>query len=213
MRAQLAARSTRLVLALSATVALTAGLTACDPDDRAAEGQSPAQSSGGAEAPGDSSPGDAKPSKDSGGSSKDEPAREPGDTCRTGDLEYSVTAKDGGVLIIKAKAQNHLMCQLDHTAPLVIFNSSERTKPYPAELMKLTPPDSIELSGTKAAYAALIPNTNRAEDVVDVDAAHIVIGEDESDPAFVKLPDTYTVSESAVTDWYPSPDAATPEAN
>jgi hypothetical protein len=243
MRSHLAAQSTRLVLAVTATVALAASLTACDSDDdTAAAGRSSAQPSssttGGTGAPAESSPGtpaattnstgststttgnsnSSGGSGGSGGSSEqsdadDQPARELGDSCRTGDLDFSVTAGDGDYLVVTAKAQNHMACRLSYEAPHVIFNSSERTTPYPAELMKLTPPDTIELSGTTAAYAVLIPNTTRAEDVVEVDAAEISLGEGDSDPASIELPDTYSVSESSITEWYPSPDAATPQAN
>lgn len=237
LRSRPAAQSVRLVLAVTATAALTAGLTACDPgDDTAAAGQNSAQSSpsntGGTGAPAESSPGTPAAttnstgststttgnSNSSGGSSEqsdadDQPARQSGDPCRTGDLDFSVTAGDGGYLVVTAKAQNHMDCRLSYEAPQVVFNSSERTTPYPAELMKLTPPDTIRLSGTTAAYAVLIPNTTRAEDVVEVDAAEISLGEGDSEPAFIDLPGTYSVSESSITEWYPSPDAATPQAN
>jgi hypothetical protein len=240
MRSHLAAQSTRLVLAVTATVALAASLTACDSDDdTAAAGRSSAQPSssttGGTGAPAESSPGtpaattnstgststttgNSNSSGGTGGSSEqsdadDQPARELGDSCRTGDLDFSVTAGDGDYLVVTAKAQNHMACRLSYEAPHVIFNSSERTTPYPAELMKLAPPDTIELSGTTAAYAVLIPNTTRAEDVVEVDAAEISLGEGDSDPASIELPGTYSVSEPSITEWYPSPDAATPQAN
>lgn len=240
MRSHRAIRSTRLALAVTATVALAAGLTACDSDDdTAAAGQSSAQppssTTGETKAPAEGTPGtpaattgatgsmgtttgNSNSSGDSGGSSEqsdtdDQPARQFGDPCRTGDLDFSVTAGDGDYLVVTAKAQNHMDCRLSHEAPQVIFSSSERTKPYPAIQMKLTPPDTIRLSGTTAAYAVLIPNTTRAEDVVEVDTAEISLGEGKSEPAFIELPGTYSLSESAITEWYPSPDAATPQAN
>jgi len=252
MRSHLAARSARLVLAVTATVALAAGLTACgSDDDTSAAGRNATQPSspttGGTGTPATTSPGTpaattnptdstrtttgnssnsnssgiSNSSNTSGGSGSssqgsdadEQPARAFGDPCRTGDLDFSVTAGDGGFLVVTARAQNHIECRLGHDAPLVVFNSSERTKAHPAELMKLTPPDTITLSGTTAAYAVLIPNTTRTEDVVDVDTAEIALGDGEYDPVFIELPGSYTVSESSITEWYPTPEAATPDAN
>ncbi|MGC9378408.1 hypothetical protein [Streptomyces sp. MH13] len=243
MRSHLAARPTRLVLAVTATVALAGSLTACDSDDdTAAAGQSSAQPSspttGGSGAPTKSSSGSPAAttgstgstgtaagnsggsggsggSNSSGGSGADDrPAWERGDICTTSDVDFSFTAGEGDYVVVTAKAQDGIACWLDHSAPLVVFNDSESAKPYPSELMKLTPPDAIELSGTTAAYATLIPNTTRAEDAMEADAADIAVAEGDSDGfSVVELPGTYSVSESAITDWYPSPDAATPQAN
>jgi len=129
-------------------------------------------------------------------------------------LDFLVTPTgSGGYLLVTATAQPGITCHLDGGAPLVLFSSAEKTKPYPAELMGAAAPDSIEVSGSTSAYAVLIPNTTRAESAVEFEQADVTVAEADSHTAHVTLPGTYSVDEAAITNWYTTPESATPDAN
>lgn len=242
MRSHRAPRSARLVLAVAATVAIAAGLTACGSDDETtAAGRSSTQAlsstTGGSGAPAARSQensattmggstnstgkttGSADNSGGSGGSSQgsgaaDQPDSGVGQSCGTNDLDFLVSPTDSsGYLLVTATAQPGITCHLDGGAPLVLFSSAEKTKPYPVELMGTPAPDSIKVSGSTHAYAVIIPNTTRADSAVEFETADITVREDDSHTAHVTLPGTYSVDEAAVTIWYSSPEAATPDAN
>jgi len=137
-----------------------------------------------------------------------------GQSCGTNDLDFVVTpAEGGGYLLVTATAQPGITCHLDGGAPLVLFSSAEKTKPYPVELMGAVAPDSIKVSGSTSAYAVLIPNTTRSESAAEFEQADVTIGEEDSHTAHVTLPGTYSVEEAAVTNWYTTPESATPDAN
>ncbi|UGQ09050.1 hypothetical protein LO772_18950 [Yinghuangia sp. ASG 101] len=239
MRSHRATRSARIVLAVTATVALAAGLTACGSDDdtAAADGSSAqglSSTTGGSGVPAanaqedsattmsgsTNSTGETTGSSDnSGGSSQgssasDQPESGVGQSCGTNDLDFLVTPTDsGGYLLVTATAQPGITCSVDGGAPLVLFSSAEKTKPYPSELMGTPAPDSIKISGSTHAYAVIIPNTTRADSAPEFEQADITVSEDDSHTAHVTLPGTYSVDEAAVTSWYATPEAATPDAN
>ncbi|WP_329213113.1 hypothetical protein OG352_00505 [Streptomyces sp. NBC_01485] len=205
MRSHLGTRSARLVLAATATVVLTAGLTACDPNDAAAEGSTkPSASTTGGSDGSSQEPIDSDKAK----------TDSHGQSCGTNDLDYTVTktALDG-ILLITAKAQSGITCYLDGRTPVVLFSSAEKTMAYPPELMKTAAEDSIKLSGSTAAYVALIPNTTRAETSLEFDQMDLTLHSEDSHTAHLKLPGSYTVDKAAVTNWYTSAEAATPDAN
>lgn len=245
MRPHRASRSARIALAVAATVALGAGLTACnsDDDDAAAAGGNSTQPSSAAGSPGASAAttggttastnstntttssgstgssgaatgGSGGSSQGQGSGTADEPQSGVGQSCGTNDLDFLVSPSDsGGYLLVTATAQPGITCHLDAGAPLVLFSSAEKTKPYPAELMQTAAPDSVKLSGSTHAYAVLIPNTTRADSAVEFEQADITVSATDPHTAHVTLPGTFTVDEAAVTSWYTTADAATPDAN
>ncbi|UGQ11908.1 DUF4232 domain-containing protein [Yinghuangia sp. ASG 101] len=252
MRSHRTNRSARVALAVTATVALAAGLTACnsDDDDTAAAGassaQSPAAGNGGSGAPVEGSPaasaantggttsstgtttggsgssggsGTSGGSGGSGGSSQGSGGAGNSDSgvgqsCGTNDLDFLVTPSDsGGYLLVTATAQPGITCYLDGGAPLVLFSSAEKTKPYPSELMASPAPDSVKVTGSTHAYAVLIPNTTRADSAVEFAQADITVAAADPHTAHVTLPGTFGVDEAAVTSWYTTAKAATPNAN
>ncbi|MFF5568285.1 DUF4232 domain-containing protein [Streptomyces sp. NPDC012623] len=208
MRSRLAARSTRVILAVAATTALAAGLTACDDDDLAAGGSTNPSTS----ATGGSGSSDGSSDKGTGtGTGKEEGV---GQTCGTNDLDFAITKSDAaGYLLVTAKAQSGITCQLAGSAPLVLFSSAEKTTPYPADLMKTPADEFIELSGSTVAYATLIPNTTRAEGGPAFKQVDLTVDAKDSHTAALDLPGSYEVDEAAVTSWYTTAAAATPDAN
>ncbi|RDG36823.1 DUF4232 domain-containing protein [Streptomyces corynorhini] len=212
MRSYLAARSTRVVLAVTATAALATGLTACDDDDLAAGGSStPAASTTGGSGSSGGSGGSSDKGGTDGGSTKEDGVEQ---SCGTNDLDFTVAKSDvTGYLLVSAKAKSGISCQLAGSAPLVLFSSAEKTTAYPAELMKKPADDFLKLSGSTTAYATLIPNTTRAEGTPEFKQVDITVDAKDSHTAALDLPGSYAVDDAAVTSWYSSAADSTPDAN
>ncbi|MEV7424711.1 MULTISPECIES: DUF4232 domain-containing protein [unclassified Streptomyces] len=211
MRSLLANRSTRVILAVTATAALATGLTACDDDDLAAGDSTnpPASTTGGS-----GSSGSSGGSSDKGTDADNAKEEGVGQTCGTNDLDFTIAKSEvTGYLLVTAKAQSGITCELAGSAPLVLFSSAEKTTAYPAELMKTPADDFIKLSGSTTAYATLIPNTTRAEGTPEFKQVDITVDAKDSHTAALDLPGSYAVDDAAVTSWYSSAAASTPDAN
>ncbi|MEW1718376.1 DUF4232 domain-containing protein [Streptomyces sp. NPDC093109] len=210
MRSRLATRSTRVILAVATTVALGAGLTACDDEDLAAGG------SGGAAA--SSTGGSGGGSADKGGANGDNAAdkgtdKGVGQSCGANDLDLKITDADGGHYLITAKAKSGITCQLSDTVAVVSYGSGEKSSAYPTDLMAKPGPGSITLSGSSEAFATLVTNSERAEGAPEFKQVKFAVSDEDATPVSVDLPKSADFSDPVVTQWYTTASDAAVMAN
>ncbi|MEV6163467.1 DUF4232 domain-containing protein [Streptomyces sp. NPDC052052] len=218
MRPRLAARSTRLFLAVAAVTALAATSTACSPDDIEDTSSSSAPSAAGdgssspssgdslsAGASGSSGSGSSE-SSDSGGA--DDKAAASGDgeksgygqSCGTNDLDFTVTSETqaGGYYLVTAKAKSGITCYLDVNTPSVSFGSGADGVASP---VGQGGEDPIKLTGSAVAYTGISPKTTNSDAGKEFENVIIATSDDDPDPAELQLPDTATVDKPIVTNW------------
>ncbi|MFD7312504.1 hypothetical protein [Streptomyces sp. NPDC059883] len=228
MRSRLAARSARLALAAAAVTALAAATTACNPGDGADTGSSAAPSavasagSGGSDdASGDStsagdsnSGGSSTGGSDSGGSgdkagSGDGGKSGYGQSCGANDLDFTVTSESqaGGYYLVTAKAKSGITCYLDINTPSVSFGSDADGVASP---VGQGGEDPIKLTGSAAAYTGISPKTTSDDSGVEFENVIIGVGEEDPNPAELKLPEPATVDKPIVTGWATNPANSVP---
>ncbi|MFB4423412.1 DUF4232 domain-containing protein [Streptomyces sp. QL37] len=213
MRSRLAARSTRLVLAVAAVTALAATSTACSQDDveDASSSSAPSAGSGGSGSPSSgnslsASASGSGGSAESGGSDDKTTASGDGEksgygqSCGTNDLEFAVTSESqaGGYYLVTAKAKSGITCYLDVNTPSVSFGSGADGVASPVGQGGADP---IKLTGSAVAYTGISPKTTNSDGGKEFENVIIAVTNDDPDPAELKLPDTATVDKPIVTNW------------
>ncbi|AXG78470.1 DUF4232 domain-containing protein [Streptomyces paludis] len=211
MRSRLATRSTRVILAVATTVALGAGLTACDDEDLAAGGSGGAAASTG----GSGGSGSTGGSSDKGGTDGENATDDKGvgQSCGANDLDLKITDADGGHYLIAAKAKSGITCQLSDSSAVVSYGSGEKSTTYPAELMGKPAPSSIKLSGSAEAFATLVTNSERAEGAPEFKQVKLAVSNDDTTPVSVDLPKSADFSAPVVSQWYSTAADAVINAN
>ncbi|HWU07214.1 MAG TPA: DUF4232 domain-containing protein [Streptomyces sp.] len=209
MRSRLAARSTRLFLAIAAVTAIAATSTACDADD-ASSASAPSVGSGGSGSPSTSGSGSSASGSSGSSDSSDSPVRTAdsgdgeksgyGQSCGTNDLDFTVTSESqaGGYYLVTAKAKSGITCYLDTNTPSVSFGSGTDGVASP---VGQGGEDPIELTGSTVAYTGISPKTTDSDAGKEFETVIIALTDDDPHPAELKLPDTANVDKPIVTNW------------
>ncbi|MFE4535095.1 hypothetical protein ACFRKB_08425 [Streptomyces scopuliridis] len=217
MRSRLAARSTRLALAVAAVTALAATTTACGPEDNGAADAAASASTAASAGSGGGSDKSSSDSASTGGSdssgsnsssngSTDKTGSGDGDksgygqSCGTNDLDFTVTSETqaGGYYLVTAKAKSGITCYLDVNTPSVSFGSNAEGVASP---VGQGGEDPIKLTGSAVAYTGISPKTTNSDSGIEFENVIIATTEDDPNPAELKLPDTATVDKPIVTNW------------
>ncbi|MDF4254403.1 DUF4232 domain-containing protein [Streptomyces sp. WMMB303] len=134
-----------------------------------------------------------------------------GQACGTDDLNFTVSTETqaGGYYLVTAKAKPGITCYLEGTIPSASFGSAADTHASPAE-QAVT--DTVELSGSTAAYAGISPKSTNSNGGREFGQLILAVAGDEAHPVGFQLPETVEVDRPVTTNWHADPADAVPFA-
>ncbi|WP_432107806.1 DUF4232 domain-containing protein [Streptomyces sp. AA1529] len=134
-----------------------------------------------------------------------------GQACGTDDLDFTISTETqaGGYYLVTAKAKPGITCYLEGTIPSASFGSAADTHASPAE-QAVT--DTVELSGSTAAYAGISPKSANSNGGREFGRLILAVAGDETHPVGFQLPETVEVDRPITTNWHADPADAVPFA-
>lgn len=129
--------------------------------------------------------------------------------CSTEDLRFTVSEESqaGGFYLITATAKPGVSCALKGITAAVSFGSSADSTAHPAEQAVS---GTIQLSGSKKAYAGVNPKSGNGNGGVEYQQIIVSASNGDPDPVSLSLPSAAVVDQPVATNWHANAADAVP---